>query len=104
MYTDYYLRFESEADAQAVLYTEEPSAWDEAGHVTETRLRPNYRNIDVLGTLYAQNATQDPENPPEPVAIDGWHVNVRVLDDEDGAPLEAYRVDPEPQVWRRVWG
>jgi hypothetical protein len=104
MYTDYYLRFESEADAQAVLYTEEPSAWDEAGHVTETTLKSNFRNIDVLGTLYAQQATQDPENPPEPVAIDGWHVNVRTLPDEDGAPLEAYRVDPEPQVWRRVWG
>lgn len=103
MYTDYYLKFDSEADATALLYADTPTEFDEDGNVTETRQKPNYQNIDVLGILY--------ETPPEgavddytPVPIDGWHVNVRLLDGEDGSLLEPYRVDPEPQVWRRVWG
>ena len=103
MYTDYYLKFDSEADATALLYTDTPTAWDEEGNVTETCQKPNYLNIDVLGTLYERPPVDAPEDYV-PVEIPGWHVNVRVMADEDGSPLEPYRVDPEPQVWRRVWG
>lgn len=108
MYTDLYLRFSDESQANSILYTEVPVEWDntdpENPVVTKTEPRPNYRNIDVLGTLYEKQEIPDPENPPAPIPIAGWHVNVRTLPDEDGTPLEAYRVDPEPQVWRRVWG
>ena len=86
---DYYLKFADEAEANAVLYADE---------------QLNYRNIDVLGVLYEKQEIVDPENPPEPVPLDGWHVNVRVVDGEDGSKLESFKVNPEPLTWRRVWG
>ena len=107
MYTDYYLKFTDEAESQSFLYHIEGAVEaDEELDIeaSEGYEVANYRNIDVLGTLYEKQDIPDPENPPEPIPIAGWHVNVRTLPDEDGTPLEAYRVDPEPQVWRRVWG
>ena len=80
-YQDFYLTFEDEAAAQAVLYTaaegEEPQA--------------NYRNIDVIGLIY---------NDEQP--IPGWHVNVRVMDDEDSESLAQYAVNPRTPI--RIWG
>ena len=105
---DFYLKFASEEEARTVLYTVTPAVLNEEGEVvTEETVKPNYQNIDVLGTLYERPPVDAPEDAPEdyvPVEIPGWHVNVRVMADEDGSPLEPYRVDPEPQVWRRVWG
>lgn len=76
---DYYLKFADEAQAQSVLYQDD---------------QPLYQNIDTLGIIYDLT---DPENPlPEP----GWHVNVRVVD-EDGTPLEPFQVFPTTP--RRVW-
>jgi hypothetical protein len=37
----------------------------------------------------------------EPVSLDGWHVNVRLVG-EDGSALEPFMVEPEHP--RRVWG
>ena len=81
---DFYLKFTSEAQANDVLYT-----------LVDEEKKPNYRNIDVLGTLV--NNT-DPENP---VAVPGWHVNVRLIDGEDGTALEPFSVIPTNP--RRVW-
>ena len=106
MHQDFYLRFTDEAEATSVLYTDFPTEFDEEGNVTATEQRPNYANIDVLGVLYNDDAVLDEEGdvvtPATP--IDGWHVNVRVMPGEDAAALEPFRVDPEPMVWRRVWG
>lgn len=77
---DYFLKFSDEAEAQTVLYADG---------------QPNYRNIDVIGVL--MNNT-DPENP---VAVPGWHVNVRTETPVDA--LEPFRVDPEPTTPIRVW-
>jgi hypothetical protein len=98
MYTDLYLKFESEEQADSLLYTVHPAVDNEQEYAT-----PNYINIDVLGILYERQEIDDPENPPEPVPLDGWHVNVRVMPFEDPTLLEAFKVNPEPQVWRRVW-
>lgn len=76
---DYYLKFADEAEAQATLYQGD---------------QPLYQNIDTLGIIYDM---ADPENP---VAEPGWHVNVRVVD-EDGTPLEPFQVFPTTP--RRVW-
>lgn len=109
MYQDFYLRFTDEAAAAAVLYTKVPVKWaettapDEAPEPVEWETRPNYRNIDVLGTLYEKTPDPLPEGYV-PVPIAGWHVNVRALPDEDAAALEPFKVNPEPMVWRRVWG
>lgn len=97
MYTDLYLKFDSEAQANALLYTAHPEVSDDEGNVTvEAYVTPNYANIDTLGILYEQDEDEDP------VPLPGWHVNVRLVDGEDAAPLEAYEV--HPTLPRRVWG
>jgi len=102
MYLDLYLKFSNESQANSVLYTEVPTAWDEEGEPTAWEPRANYQNIDVLGILYEQQEIPDPENPPTPVPLDGWHVNVRVVEGEDSEPLEPFSIHPE--FPRRIWG
>jgi hypothetical protein len=103
MYTDLYLLFADEAEADAILYTLHPEEVDEEGVIiVEAYTTPNYANIDTLGILYVEQPIPDPENPPEPIPEDGWHVNVRLVDGEDAAPLEPFCV--HPTVPRRVWG
>ena len=58
--------------------------------------------IDTIGIMYEAQEVLDPENPPEPVALDGWHVNVRVVGSEDADVLQPFTVVPEHP--RRVWG
>ena len=88
--TDLYLKFTDEAEATAVLYTQEPTAWDEEGNVTATEPRQAYANISTIGVIYKD------EQP-----LDGFHVNVRVVG-EDATALEAFAVTPTLPV--RVWG
>ena len=101
MWTDLYLKFADEAEANSVLYTTD-TVLDEEGNVVSETVKPNYMNIDTIGVIYEQQEVVDPENPPEPVALPGWHVNVRVLATEDATPLEPYAV--HPSLPRRVWG
>lgn len=105
---DYYLKFNTEAEATAVLYTQEPTEWDNSDPenpvATAWEPRPNYRNIDTIGIIYKPTGTmlqgEDGEYP-EMAPLDGWHVNVR-LAGEDGAALEPFVVAPAQPV--RVWG
>ena len=99
--TDLYLKFTDEAAATAVLYTQEPTAWDEEGNVTATEPRPNFANISTIGIIYKPTGETDAEGNPVMAALDGWHVNVRVVS-EDPTPLEQYAVTPAVPV--RVWG
>lgn len=63
---------------------------------------PNYRNIDTIGVIYKGGAWDAEGNQiTAPVALEGWHVNVFVLPDEDGSVLEAHQVFPATPV--RVW-
>ncbi len=90
---DYYLKFDSESQANALLFDNTPEG-------TLNR----YRNMDVIGVIYEETGNiviQDGMEVPEVAPIPGWHVNVRVIDGEDGGPLEPYRV--YPQAPRRVW-
>ena len=67
-------------------------------------LKPNFQNIDTIGTIYEPTGEmlmgEDGEYP-EMAPIEGWHVNVR-LAGEDGSSLEPYAVTPTQPV--RVWG
>jgi hypothetical protein len=90
---DYYLKFDSESQAEIVLWNIQ----------NENRI-PKFRNTDVIGIIYEATGNmimQEGAELPEMVAIPGWHVNVRVIDGEDGAPLDVYQVFP--QAPRRVW-
>jgi hypothetical protein len=82
---DLYLKFTDEAAATAVLYTGEHS---------------NFANIDTIGTIYKPTGGVDAEGSPVMALLDGWHVNVRVVD-EDATSLESYVVTPTAPV--RVW-
>jgi hypothetical protein len=73
--TDYYLKFDTEAQATAVLYDGET---------------PRYRNIDIIGVIYEDE-----------VPLTGWHVNVRLVDEEDAEALEDFQVFP--QTPSRIW-
>lgn len=99
--TDLYLKFTDEAAATAVLYTQEPTAWGEEGNVTATEPRQAYANISTIGIIYKPTGEVDSEGNPVMAALDGWHVNVRVVG-EDPTPLEQYAVTPTMPV--RVWG
>lgn len=98
---DLYLKFADEAAAAAVLYTLHPEVTDEQGTVTEAYTTANYANIDTIGIIYKPTGEVDAEGSPVMAALDGWHVNVRVVN-EDPTPLEQYAVTPSMPV--RVWG
>lgn len=100
--TDFYLKFASEEEARSVLYTVTPAVLNEEGEVvTEEQVKPNYMNIDVLGVIY-ERPPVDAGEDYVPVALDGYHVNVRVVDGEDGNALQPFAVVPTQP--RRVWG
>jgi len=101
--SDLYLRFSDEAQANEYLYTQVPTAWDEEGEPTEWYSQPNFANIDVIGVI-TEGGEWDEEGRAivEPVALSGWHVNVRAVDGESTEPLEPFMVEPEHP--RRVWG
>ena len=105
MYIDYCLKFDSEADARAVLYRIEGAVEADPENGVEAQegyKLANYQFVDVIGTIYKPtgqiiNTTEGDVREMAPV--DGYHVNVRVL--EEAPELEAYRVHPvTPQ---RVW-
>lgn len=86
-YIDYLLRFDSEAEATSVLYTDE---------------MPNYPAIDVIGIIYEPTGViiDTPEGPEEEMApIPGWHVNVRTT--AEAPELNQYEVHPANPV--RKW-
>lgn len=92
---DYYLKFADEASANSILYTIEPAQIGTDGEeISPAITKAKYANIDVIGVIYEQqNETF--------VALPGWHVNVRVVGDEDGSRLEPFAVQPTSP--RRVW-
>lgn len=99
---DLYLKFTDEAQATAVLYTLHPEVVEEDGvTVTEAYTTANYANISTIGIIYKPTGETDAEGNPVMAALDGWHVNVRVVG-EDPTPLEQYAVVPTLPV--RVWG
>lgn len=101
---DFYLAFADEAEANSVLYTVTPEEVDEDGNViVEATVKPNYANIDVLGTVYEPAPVPTPEDyVPVPYPAPNYGVNVRVVDGEDPTPLEPYAVQPQPFP-QRVW-
>ena len=118
-FRDYYLKFNSEEEAQSILYSKVPENVDESdpdnpvvtswvkGDNGEELLNPNFASIATVGLVYKPtgemiripeegvpeaNQMQYPAMSP----IEGWHVNVRVLRREDPSVLEPYRTNPDP--------
>lgn len=103
MYHDYFLRFDSEAQANSVLFTDlEQVTFNEAG-TESTQRKPNYPNIDVIGVIHKPTGVMlqtEYGDQPEMAPIDGWHVNVR--SSEAHSELDQYAVTPANP--NRVWG
>ena len=99
MYTDYFLKFADEAEANAALFTEQTNVQDD---VVETIKVPKYAAVDVIGVIYKPTGEMiqtDEGEVPEMAPLDGWHANVRHTD--EAPELEAFRVFPNnPQ---RSW-
>jgi hypothetical protein len=99
MHTDYFLKFEDEAAANAVLFD---MVHDGEGYTKQ----PRYAAIDVIGQMYKATGqtvqTDDGENDYTSdvmESVPGWHVNVRHND--EALELQQYRVHPAtPQ---RMW-
>lgn len=105
MYIDYCLKFDSEAEARAVLYRIEGAVEADPENGVEAQEGyevANYDAIDMIGVICKPtgqiiNTTEG--DVPEMAPVDGYHANVRVL--EEALELEAYRVHPVTP--HRVW-
>jgi len=100
---DYYLKFSSQAAADAVLFEKFPLKLDDDLNVIETYDVSKYpeHSIDVVGTIYkptGETTLVDGLEQPVMAALTGWHVNVRGPENE---ALAAYAVDVATPV--RVW-
>jgi hypothetical protein len=92
--TDLYLSFPDEAAAKAVLYRIEGAVEANAEMGVEAKEGyevANFANTDTIGVIYKD------EQP-----IPGWHVNVRLVDGEDGSTLAPFAVTPTTPL--RIWG
>lgn len=102
---DYFLKFASKAEADSVLYegTEvpvfAPGTINQIG--SKSAFVPRYANIDTIGVISRPTGDLDADDNPVTAPIDGWHVNVRVVDGEDDAALLPYAVTPTQPM--RVW-
>lgn len=100
------LKFTDEAQAKSVLYTEhqfdvsviEPAGGESSIKVGST---PNFRNIDTIGQITKLTGEMDDQGQPITQTLDGWHVNVFLMSDEDGSSIEPYTVYPSTPT--RVW-
>ena len=104
---DKYLAFTDEAAAKAVLYRIEGAveADPEQGiEAVEGYEVANYANIDTIGIIYkptGETTEQDGMAVPVMAPVEGYHVNVRVVEGEDAEALEAFEVHPATPL--RVW-
>jgi hypothetical protein len=95
-------QYDQVVDYDGKLWMADLGKWYELTEIVYGYL-PKYQNIDVLGILYEGGEwDEDGEVISEPVALEGWHVNVRVVDGEDPGRLEEYEVTPQNP--RRIWG
>ena len=99
MYQDFMLRFADQAEADAVLFTEQTNV---QGDVVETVKLPRYAAVDVIGVIYKPTGkllTTEEGEVPEMAPVEGWHANVRHTD--EAPELEAYKVEVATPV--RGW-
>mgnify|MGYP003635233468 FL=1 len=100
--TDFYLKLVSEASMPSVL----SSFYDEEGEFVSNTA--DY-SIDVVGVLQEPTGVTITNDEgmeyPEMVALDGWHVNIRLSGDSMRDAVEALAVSHgvTPDSPKRVW-
>lgn len=124
---DLFLKFESEEQATKALYESIVQYFDENGMqvapivkedgtteapfgtTSSVKLVPKFVNIDIIGDVYKPTGeTTKVEAPsgemidvPVTAKVDGYHVNVRLVGEEDPEALLPFSVTPNNPV--RVW-
>lgn len=106
-FTDLYLKFENEEQMRSVLFEKVPTAWDNTDSEnpieTEWEEQQLFRNTDILGIIYKGGSWDEEGNEVEaPVALEGFHCNVRALPGESTDTLESYKIET-PNSPERVW-
>jgi hypothetical protein len=99
MYIDFMLRFADQAEADAVLFTEQTNVQDDIVEIVKV---PKYAAVDVIGVIYKPTGkllTTDEGEVPEMAPVEGWHANVRHT--AEAPELDAYKVAPKAPV--RGW-
>ena len=102
---DFYLKLANEAAMTTVL----SDFYNEDNEIV--KFVPNTSNyaIDVVGTLseFTGNTLTDDNDMeyPEMQALDGWHVNIRLVGDEVRAAVEALDTSHgvTPSAPQRIW-
>lgn len=90
---DIYLRFSNEDEMREQLLK---SGFEES----EGMLFHHGACLDIVGIIYSQ-VNSDAESP-EYIADDGWHVNIRIVDDNITLPeLTPFIVEPKSPS--RIW-
>jgi hypothetical protein len=109
-YTDLYLKFKDEAEMRSVLFEKVPTAWDNTDPEPDGERIPVewedqqlFRNTDIIGVIYEGGSWDEGGNEVEaPVALEGFHCNVRALPGESVDALELYKIET-PNSPERVW-
>ena len=99
MYTDYFLKFADQAEADSVLFDEQTNV---QGDVVEPVKVPKFAAVDVIGVIWKPTGkvlTTTEGEVPEMAPLEGWHVNVRHT--ADAPELAPYKVIPKAPV--RGW-
>jgi hypothetical protein len=99
MYIDYHLKFTDQAEADAVLFTDQTNV---QGDIVETVKVPKYAAVDVIGTIYKPTGkmlTIEEGEVPEMAPLEGWHANVRHT--AEATELAAHQIFPQSPV--RGW-
>ena len=87
------------------LYLKFSSREEANHHLLDSDGNNKFRNTDVIGVIYkptGETVIQDELEQPVMQAIDGWHVNVLVLDEEDSSSLLEFVTHPTTPI--RIWG
>jgi len=120
--TDFYIKLASEADMPLVLASfyrqdTETTVDGETGEETVINVGDPYLvqhtadyAIDVVGIINKPTGVMltdaDGNEYHEMAALDGWHINLRLVGEAkraDAQALVAYTVDPTPVTPSRVW-
>ena len=87
------------------LYLKFSSREEANQHLLDSNGNNKFRNTDVIGVIYkptGETVIQDGFEQSVMQAVDGWHVNVLVLDEEDSSSLLEFVTYPMTPI--RIWG
>jgi hypothetical protein len=104
---DYYLKFSTEHQAFQTLKYAGYTSQDEEGREFVISATHSYC-VDLIGTIYEGGKWETNENGEiitieEPVKLNGYHVNIRILSGDIDECLKSY-VIPNPATPYRIFG